>query len=409
MKKSVLRNYAKVIAKVGANVQKGQYVIVNADVSQDLLASYVAEECYKLGASKVVVEFSSNKVAKVHYKKASVKNLSDIPEWRIEKEKYYNKILPVTIWLDSDDPDGLKGVNQAKLAAISKRVYPIMKPLRDERENKYQWNIVGVPAEAWAKKVFPHLSKKKAVEELWKAVLSVARCDGVDPIKAWDEHNKNLARYTDFMNSLDIDYLEYHSTNGTNFRVWLSHEVNWCAGGEHTLGTNIYYNPNIPTEECFTSPIKGKAEGIVYSTKPLSYQGQLIENFSIRFKDGKAIEVHAEKNEELLKHMISMDPGAAYLGEVALVPFDSPINKTGLLFYNTLFDENAACHLALGMGFTNLVKDYDKYTNEELHQKGINDSSIHVDFMIGSKDLDIVAHLKDGKKVQIFKEGNWAF
>ena len=173
--------------------------------------------------------------------------------------------------------------------------------------------------------------------------------------------------------------------------------------------SNIYYNPNIPTEECFTSPAKGKAEGIVYSTKPLSYQGELIENFSIRFENGKAVEVHAEKGEELLKHMISMDETAGYLGEVALVPYDSPINQTGILFLNTLYDENAACHLALGMGFTNLIEGYENYSQEELYKMGINDSCIHVDFMIGSEDLDIKGYTKDGQEIQIFKNGTWAF
>ena len=408
MNKSTLRKYAKLIAKVGANVQKGQEVVISANVSQELLASLVSEECYKLGASIVTVEFTSDLTAKVAYKKASVKNLSYIPEWRIEKEKYRNKVLPSFIWIDSDDPDGLKGVNPMKMAKVAQRVFPIMKPLRDERDNKYQWTIAGAPSEAWAKKVFPNLSKKQAVKKLWENILYVSRCTD-DPIKAWDEHNANLLKRSSYLTSLDIDYLEYHSTNGTNFKVWLSNEVKWEAGGEYTLGSNIYYNPNIPTEECFTSPIKGKAEGTVVATKPLSYNGQLIENFSITFKEGKVVEVHAEKNEELLKQMVNMDPGASYLGEVALVPFDSPINKTGILFFNTLYDENAACHLALGEGFTNLVKGYENYTKEELHKKGINDSSIHVDFMIGSEDLNIVATLKDGKKVQIFKDGNWAF
>ena len=408
MKKSLLKKYAKLIANVGANVQKGQDVIIHTDVSQELLASYVSEECYKLGARQVAVEFSSSLVSKVAYKKGSVKNLSYIPEWRIEKEKHYNKVLPVVIFIDAEDPDGLKGVNQKKLAQISKNIYPIMKPLRDERENKYQWSIAAASSEVWAKKVFPDLPKRKAVEKLWETILKVSRCDD-DPIKAWKDHNTDLENRTNFLNNLDIDYLEYHSSNGTDFKVWLNHNVIWQAGGEVTLGSNIFFNPNIPTEECFTSPIRGKAEGKVVSTKPLSYQGNLIENFSFTFKEGKVVEVHAEKGEELLKEMVNMDEGASYLGEVALVPYDSPINKSGILFYNTLFDENAACHLALGMGFTNLYKDYSKYSNDELHKFGINDSSIHVDFMIGSKDMDIVAHLKDGKKVQLFKNGNWAF
>lgn len=408
MKKSILKKYAHLIAKVGGNVQKGQDVEVYANVDQEELVSYIVEDCYKLGAHKVNVRWGSDKVSKVAYKKGSLKALSQLGDVELARQKYLTDKLPVMIYIESSDPDALKGVNQAKVAKIRQAQYPIIKPFRDLRENKYQWVIAGAASPAWAKKVFPDLPKSKAVAALWDAILKTSRCND-DPIKAWDEHNKDLAKRTAYLNSLNLDYLHYTSSNGTNFKVWLLPNVDWLAGGEKTMGRGVFFNPNIPSEEAFTSPAKGKAEGIVYSTKPLSYQGELIENFSIRFENGKAVEVHAEKGEELLKHMINMDPNAGYLGEVALVPFDSPINNTGILFYNTLYDENAACHLALGMGFTNCVRDYEKYSKEELKQMGINDASIHVDFMIGSKDLNIVGYTKDGKTVQIFKDGNWAF
>ena len=408
MKKSILRKYAKLTAKVGANVQKGQDVIIYAAVDQELFVSYIVEECYRLGARQVFIEWSSDRVSKISLIKESVKVLSEVHPWVIEKQKYYCKELPAMIHVDSDDPDGLKGVDQSKMAEVMKNRYPIFKPFRDERDNKYQWTIVGAASKPWAKKVFPDLPVNQAMEKLWEAILYTSRVTD-DPIKAWDEHNKDLEKRTKFLNSLNLDYLHYQSSNGTDFKVWLSNQILWEAGGERTLGSNIFFNPNIPTEECFTSPIKGKAEGKVVATKPLSYNGQLIESFSIIFKDGKAVEVHAEKNEELLKHMISMDEGAPYLGECALVPYDSPINNLGILFFNTLYDENCCCQLALGMGFTNLVKDYQNYTNEQLHEMGVNDSAIHVDFMIGSKDLNITGYTKDGKVVPIFKNGNWAF
>lgn len=408
MKKSVLKQYAHLIAKVGANIQKGQDAIVVANVDQEELVNYIVEDCYRLGANSVSVQWVSDKVTKTNYKKASIKSLSYIPDWRIEKEKYINKTLPCMIYIESSDPDALKGVNQAKVAKVRKNIFPILKPFRDERDNKYQWIIAGAASKEWAKKVFPNLPVKKAVNALWEAILKTSRCDE-DPIKAWDEHNADLKKRYTYLNNLNLDYLHYESKNGTNFKVWLNSHVNWLAGGEKAQGSGIYFNPNIPSEECFTSPIKGKAEGKVVSTKPLSYEGELIENFEIIFREGKAVEVHAEKGEELLKHMISMDENAGYLGEVALVPYDSPINNTGILFFNTLYDENAACHLALGRGFTNLVKDYDKYTTKELHELGVNDSSIHVDFMIGSKDLNITGYTRDGKKVAIFRDGNWAF
>ena len=227
-------------------------------------------------------------------------------------------------------------------------------------------------------------------------------------MREWARHNDDIAKRCDKLNRLGLVSLEYKSSNGTDFTVGLLPEAQFMGGGEEDL-SGRYFNPNIPSEEIFTSPRAGAAEGIVYSAKPLSYQGELIENFSIRFENGKAVEVKAEKNAHLLEKMISMDEGAAKLGEVALIAYDSPINNTGLLFYNTLFDENASCHLALGMGFTNTIRGYENYTKDEWHQMGINDSMIHVDFMIGSKDLDIVGVTKTGERVQIFKNGNWAF
>ena len=408
MNKSILKKYAHLIAKVGANVQKDQYVTVVANIDQEELVNYIVEDCYKLGARLVTVDWSSDKISKTQYKKASVKALSEYPLWKEEKQKYTNQTLPTIIYIESSDPDALKGVNQKKVAEVSKNILPIVKKYRDQRENKYQWVIAGAPSKAWAKKVFPGVPAGKAVSMLWDAILKTSRCDE-DPIEAWNKHNSDLAKRSSYLNSLNLDYLHYESKNGTNFKVWLNEKAIWIAGGETIKDTGVYYNPNIPTEECFTSPISGKAEGIVYSSKPLSYNGELIENFSIKFENGKAVEVHAEKGEELLNQMIHMDEGACKLGEVALVPYDSPINNTGILFYNTLYDENAACHLALGLGFGNCIKDFEKYSLEELRAMGINDSGIHVDFMIGTKDLSITGYTRDGKRIQIFKDGNWAF
>ena len=408
MKKVDLKRYAYLIAKVGANVQKGQDVVVYANLDQELLANYIVEDCYKLGARLVTVEWISDKLTKTQYKKASVKALSEFPVWKEEKQKYINEKLPAVIYIESSDPDALKGVNQKKVSEVHRNTIVKVKPYRDQRENKYQWVVAGAASKAWAKKVFPGVPSSKAVNQLWDAILLTSRCSE-DPIKAWDEHNADLEKRTAYLNSLNLDYLHYESSNGTNFKVWLNEKALWLAGGESIRHTGVFFNPNIPTEECFTSPIAGKAEGIVYSSKPLSYNGELIENFSIRFENGKAVEVKAEKGQQLLEEMIHMDEGACKLGEVALVPYDSPINNTGILFFNTLYDENAACHLALGIGFNNCIKDFEKYSNEEIKKMGVNDSGIHVDFMIGSKDLNITGYTRNGKKVQIFKNGNWAF
>ena len=246
------------------------------------------------------------------------------------------------------------------------------------------------------------------MEKLWEAILFTSRALDGNGIANWDVHDKNLKKKCEYLNSLRLKKLHYTSSNGTDLTVGLIPGVIFEGGGEMTL-TNIYCQPNIPSEECFTSPMRGEAEGIVYSAKPLSYAGQLITDFWVKFEKGKAVDVGAKTGEEALRSILSLDEGSAYLGECALVPYDSPINNTGILFYNTLFDENAACHLALGRGFTNLYPDFEKYTEEELHSFGINKSSSHVDFMIGSKDLNIVGTTEDGREVAIFKDGNWAF
>ena len=407
MKKTVLRSYAKLIATMGVNVQKGQEVFIAAELDQPEFVKMVAEECYRAGAKRVVVDWSYQPLDKIQVRWRSQKNLGTVADWEEARWKHYVDEIPCRIYLVSEDPDGMKGVNQEKMAKAQQAKYKVIKPYRDQLENKYQWCIAAVPGVAWAKKLFPNLSKAQAVEKLWEAILDASRVNE-DPIAAWKAHNDDLAARCAYLNSLNIETLVYKSSNGTDLRVGMIPEAEFKGGGEYSLN-NIFFNPNIPTEEVFISPMRGKAEGIVYSTKPLSYQGQLIENFSVRFECGKAVEVHAEKNEELLKKLISMDEGAAYLGECALVPYDSPIQKSGLLFYETLFDENAACHLALGMGFADTIKDFDKYTLEECRKMGVNDSMIHEDFMIGAADLDIDAVTRDGKTVPIFRKGNWAF
>ena len=408
MKKTVLRKYARLIAEMGGRVQKGQDVIIQAELDQPEFVKMVAEECYALGARRVRVEWSYQPLTKVTQKKCSLKTLSHMEDWEVAKLKHASETLPVRIYLESEDPDGLKGVNQTKMSKASQARYKIIKPYREAMENKYQWCIAAVPGAAWAKKVFPNESRARAIEKLWEAILYTARVDD-DPVAAWETHNKDLASRCDYLNSLGIETLELRASNGTDLRIGMIEDALFMGGAEAAQGSGIVFNPNIPSEEVFTSPMAGKAEGVVYSSRPLSYRGELIENFSIRFEGGKAVEVHAEKNEELLSEMIAMDEGAAQLGEVALVPFNSPIRNSGILFYNTLFDENAACHLALGHGFTNVLRDYDRYTVKECYEKGINDSMIHVDFMIGTEDFSVIALTKDGRRVPIFQNGNWAF
>ncbi len=408
MNKTILRKYARLIAVKGGRVQKGQDVIIAASVENPEFVQMVVEECYRCGARKVEVDWSYQPITKINMKKCSLKTLSTVEKWQEEKFKWKVEKLPVHIYLESDDPDGLCGIDQNKNSKASQARYKIIKPYREAMENKYQWCIAAIPGAAWAKKVFPNETKYRAIEKLWEAILTASRVND-DPVAAWDEHNRDLAARCKYLNDLGLEFVELKASNGTDIKIGLIEDALFMGGSEEALGSNIEFNPNIPSEEVFVSPKKGIADGIVYSSKPLSYRGELIDNFSVRFENGKAVEVKAEKGEELLREMISMDEGAPYLGEVALVPYDSPICNSGILFYNTLFDENAACHLALGAGFTNGLKDYDKYTVKECYEKGINESMIHVDFMIGTSDLSVVGITKDGKRVQIFEKGNWAF
>ena len=407
MKKSVLRAYARLIAESGVNVQKGQEVFITAGLDQPEFVAMVVEECYRRKAKKVVVDWNYQPLTRLHVRHQSLTTMSTLDNYEEARWQHYVDTIPCRIYLESDDPDGLRGVNQEKMAKAQQKKYPIIKGYRDQIENKYQWCIATVPGVKWAKKLFPELRASQAVEKLWEAILHTSRVDD-DPVAAWDAHNKDLKSRCDYLNGLGIRELQYRASNGTDLRVGMIPEAQFCGGGETSL-QGIFFNPNIPTEECFISPKRGVAEGIVYSSKPLSYQGQLIDRFWIRFREGKAAEWGAEENEALLTKLITMDEGSAYLGECALVPFNSPINETGILFYNTLFDENACCHLALGMGFADTIRDFEHKTLDECRALGVNDSMIHEDFMIGTADLAIDALCEDGRTVSLFRNGTWAF
>lgn len=411
MKKTVLKKYAELIVRKGANVQKGQEVNVYAELDQPEFVKTVVEEAYRAGASKVTVEWDYQPLQKIHINKRPVKVLTKVEDWEVAKFKRRAEVLPCMIYLVSEDPDGLNGINQAKYVKMAQARNKILKPIRDTMENKYQWVIAAVPGKAWAKKVFPDERPARAMERMWEVILSASRADGEDPVDAWNKHNADLAKRCEYLNSLGLDKLQIKSSNGTDITIGLIKEAQFLGGSETAMGSGYVFNPNIPSEEVFVTPKKGRADGIVYSTKPLSYNGTLIKSFHVTFRDGKAVDIEGENEHEteILKKMISMDEGASYLGEVALVPYTSPIRNTGILFYNTLFDENAACHLALGMGFSNCLRDYEKYTFEQTKEMGINDSVIHEDFMIGAKDTSIVGITENGKKIQIFKDGEWAF
>lgn len=409
MKKTIMRKYAKLAVQKGVNLQKGQAAVVQASVSEHEFAEMVAEEAYRAGAKWVRMEWTDQTVTRLHYRHQTVTELCKIADWTVEKMKFTAKELPCMIHIASADPDGLKGINPGKMQKAMIAQSKVFKPIQDQMENKYQWTIVAVPSKAWAKKVFPGERASAAMEKLWGEILRAVRVTADnDPVAEWDQHNRTLREKCEKLNALDLDYLHYQAPNGTDFKCWLIPGGTWHGGCDTLATTGVDYNPNMPSEEVFTSPLRGKCEGTVVSTLPLSYQGTVIPQFSMDFKEGKAVAVHAPEHQELLEKMITMDEGAAMLGELALVPHDSPISNSGVLFYNTLFDENAACHIAMGRGFNETIPGFADMSKEQLQEAGINDSMIHVDFMIGCKELNITGYTRDGKEVAIFRNGGWA-
>ncbi|MBR7104753.1 MAG: aminopeptidase [Lentisphaeria bacterium] len=402
-----LEAYADLIVEKGVNPDKGQDVILISGLEQLDFVRMVVEKCYRRGAGKVIIDWIDMPCAKLDQLYQTRERLSVVEPWELAKLQWRVEKLPALLWLDSNDPDGMEGIDQEKRAQAQMARYPQIKPLRDAMENRHQWCIAGVPGKKWAAKVFPGIPEEEAVEKLWEAILASARANG-DPIANWDQHNATIHRRTEQLNAYHFTALEYKSSNGTDLSVGLIPRGVFAGAAEKDLSGRVF-NPNIPSEEIFTSPMRGQAEGIVYATKPLSWQGSMIEDFSIRFENGKAVEVKAKKGEEVLKKMIAMDEGAPYLGECALIDYNSPINNTGILFYSTLYDENASCHLALGRGFENCIDHFENYSQQEMRDMGINDSMIHVDFMIGSADMDITGITPDGKKVPVFRKGSWCF
>ncbi len=407
MKKSLMRKYARLLVRSGVNIQKGQQLNIITDVEAAEFVNLLAEEAYRAGAGKVQVDWSSTELTKLAYRHRTVRSLCEVPDWQVEKAKHESEILPARIRLICEDPDGLRKVNADKLQKANIAASKLLKPYRDAMDNKHQWLVCAIPGKAWAKKMFPDDRTSVAVEKLWDAILKTVLCDeNNDPVEAWNKKNESFREKSEWLNKMNFDYLHFKSANGTDFKCELMKESVWCGGGETTL-SGVYFNPNMPTEEIFTTPMKGKCEGRLVSAMPLSVRGTLIENFYIDFKDGRAVEWHAEKGEEALGKIITTDEGSRMLGELALVPKDSPIAESGLIYYNTLFDENASCHVALGMGYSNCVKGFENMTADELHELGVNDSMIHVDFMVGSKDFTVTGY-KDGVATPIFIDGKWA-
>ena len=405
----ILQSYARLIVCSGANVRPGQTVLLNIAVEQAPFAEMLTEECYKAGAKKVNVEWQSDGISRLHFRYAEQETLGTVLEWEEAKAKQMTVDLPCRIFIASEDPDALAGISPDKLSYVSRSRARVLKPYRDAIDGKHQWTIAAYPSEKWAKKCFPEDTAEQAVEKLWDAVLKTVRIDGQsDPVAAWKAHTEFISEKAAWLNAQDFRHLRYHSENGTDFCVELIPGARWEGAAAVNNQNGARYIPNMPTEEIFTSPLAGSCEGTLVATKPLSWNSQLIENFAITFADGRAVSCRAEKGQELLEKMLTMDECSNMLGEVALVPKESPVNRCGFLFYETLFDENACCHVALGAGFKEVLPDGDALTAAEAQKRGINDSIIHVDFMVGSEDLAIDGIRADGSTAPIFRNGTWA-
>ena len=406
MKKTDLRRYAKLIVW-GAGVKKDMPVLVTSTLDQPEFTTMVVEEAYKAGASSVVVRWNHAPTTRLDVKYQSEEELTKVAEWRVVRAAYEADLLPVRISLRSVNPDGMQGVNQKKSLLRNKAVNTALKPHTSRRTGKDQACLAGVPNKAWARKVFPGVRTSVAEEKLWKAILQAARCTE-DPIAEWQAHNADLRQRCDHLNSLDLESVRFYAANGTDLTMSVI-PGSIFLGGAKTAPSGNEFNANIPTEECFITPHKNKTEGIVYSTLPWCWNGRIMEGCWLRFHEGKVVEYGADSNVEMMGMMLKLDEGASYLGEFALVPWESPINQAGVLFYDTLYDENARCHLALGSGFNRCIKGYTELSKMEIEDMGVNSSMLHHDFMIGTEDLNVDGITDSGEIIPIFRNGTWAF
>ena len=400
-----LYDFAELVLGVGVNLQKGQGLEIVCPVEKSEVAVAFSEKAYEMGARIVNVRWSCEKTDRVNYLYAEKEALTDIPKWFVDSKNYLVKKGFCYVAIDAEDPSAFKDVPSEKLAAVNKKKSKLLKAFSDEvMSNGIRWCVVSVPTESWAKKIFP--AAADPVEELSFAIEKTMRLDEKNPLEAWQKHIATLNRRAEFMNAKNFEYLHYKSANGTDLMLGLAENHVWVSAQEKAKD-GVPFVANMPTEEIFTAPHKDKINGVVKSALPLSYNGQIIENFSFTFKKGKVVDFSAEKGYDVLKKLLETDAGTLSLGEAALIGKNSPIAKSGILFLNTLFDENASCHLALGKGYPTTVKDGAEMTVKELKKLGVNDSVEHVDFMIGSPDLSVTGIGYDKSETPLFVDGEW--
>ena len=409
MDKLNLEKYARLIVKTGVNIKKNQICVISAPVENHEFVEMIAEMAYQEGAREVVPNWIDERIGRSKYEYAPDDVFDEIPEYRkmfyletVRKDACY-------IRLAGSDPDILKGIDQNKIMRTNRTFGENLKEYRERlMSDKNVWCVAAAPTKAWAKKIFPDLSEEDAVEKLWDAIFMTNRIDKEDPVAAWDDHKNNLKKRMAFLNENHFKYLKYSNSLGTDLNIELPEKHLWL-GGQSYMKDGTEFMANLPTEEVFTLPKKDGVNGVVHSTKPLVYNGVLIEEFWLRLESGKVVEYDAKNGLEALKSLIDLDEGSCYLGEVALVPYHSPISEMNILFYNTLFDENASCHLALGEAYPICIEGGESMSKEDLVKNGKNDSIAHEDFMVGSSDLKVVGIKESGEEVLVFEDGDFVF
>ena len=410
MNTDLLRKYAALVIHVGVNLQKNQPLVIHAPIACADFVHELASEAYDAGAYDVAVNWNDEEFSRIRFQKANAERFRDFPAWRKAFYDDHAAQNAAFISIAASNPDLFAGIDPKRLTEASQTAG---KALMDYRarlmSNKNTWCVVSVPTTAWARKVFPDCTDVEAVAQLWDQILRAVRvsADG-DPVAAWHTHIDRLQKITAFLNAHAFTELHYRNTLGTDLRIELPKGHIWMGGAERSADGTIFA-ANLPTEEVYTLPQRDGVSGTVVASKPLHYNGNLISGFILRFHAGKVVEYRAEQGEEHLKELLETDEGASFLGEVALVPHDSPISRSGILFYNTLFDENASCHLAFGKAYPTCIEHGDNMTEDELRHHGVNHSIVHEDFMIGTADLTVIGRTPSGETIPIMENGNFVF
>ena len=405
----LLKKYAELVVKVGVNLQPDQLLVINSPIECAEFARLIAKAAFEAGAHDVVVSWGDEQLAHIRYAGGKKEIFTEFPEWKVRFYQDYAEQGAAFVSIAARNPEIFKDIEPEKLTLAAQAAGAALLEYRARlMNNENTWCVVSVPTAGWAQKVFPGLAEEEAQARLWQEIFRTVRIEpDKDPAEAWKKHIATLQRAAEFLNKKNFKVLHYKSSLGTDLTVELPEGHIW-AGGAEKAATGVTFAANMPTEEVYSLPLREGVNGVVYASKPLIYHGSRIENFHLTFKEGRVVDFGAEIGEENLKELINMDEGSHYLGEVALVPYDSPISQSGILFYNTLFDENAACHLALGKAYPTCLKGGEKMDSVTLLQHGVNDSLVHEDFMIGTADLSIVGTTQEGEEVEIFRDGNFA-